>query len=74
MALPISVLKRLFGFPGFEPGDFGVLYGLPTCLYLSLLLCVRCQLPRRMGGLGSSVIFIDGGNSFHRLSAYLFDS
>jgi hypothetical protein len=80
MALPISVLKRLFGFrvprlgfglekiddlfPGFELGDFGVLYGLPTCLYLSLLLCVRCQLSRRRGGLDSSVAFIDGGNSF----------
>jgi predicted ATP-dependent serine protease len=80
MVLPVSVLKRLFAFrvpqlsfglenidelfPGFVSGDFAVLYGLPTCLYLSFLLSVRCQLSRKRGGLDSSVIFIDGGNSF----------
>jgi len=51
-------------FPGFVLGDFGVLYGLPACLSLSLLLCVRCQLPVERGGLGSSVVFVDGGNTF----------
>jgi len=51
-------------FPGFVLGDFGVLYGLPTCLTLSLLLCVRCQLPEEHGGLGSPVVLVDGGNTF----------
>jgi hypothetical protein len=52
-------------FPGFVLGDFGVLYGLPACLSLSSLLCVRCQLPIEHGGMGSSVVFIDGGNKFN---------
>jgi hypothetical protein len=51
-------------FPGFIAGDFGVLYGLPTCLYLSLILSVRSQLSTKKGGLNSNVIFIDGGNTF----------
>jgi hypothetical protein len=33
-------------------------------LPMSFVLCVRCVLPRDMGGLGSSVVFVDGGNSF----------
>jgi len=51
-------------FPGFVLGDFGVLYGLRACLSLSLLLSVRCQLPIERGGLDSSVVFVDGGNTF----------
>jgi hypothetical protein len=51
-------------FPGFALGDFCVLYGLPACLSLSSLLCVRCQLPVEQGGMDSSVVFIDGGNKF----------
>jgi len=27
-------------------------------------LCVRCVLPRDVGGLGSYAVFVDGGNSF----------
>ena len=51
-------------FPGFTIGDFAVLYGSKSVLSLSSLLCVRAQLPPQLGGLGSSVVFVDGGNSF----------
>ena len=51
-------------FPGFTPGDFAILYGSPSVLSLSSLLCVRAQLPTQLGGLASNVIFIDGGNTF----------
>jgi hypothetical protein len=51
-------------FPGFAIGDFAVLYGSQSVLSLSSLLCVRAQLPTQLGGLGSNVIFIDGGNTF----------
>ena len=62
LAFGLENIDQLF--PGFVLGDFGVLYGLPTCLSLSLLLCVRCQLPVERGGLDSSVVFVDGGNTF----------
>ncbi len=51
-------------FPGFTPSDFAVLYGSPNINTLTSLLCVRAQLPTQLGGLGSPVIFIDGGNTF----------
>jgi len=51
-------------FPGFTMGDFAVVYGLPHVLHLSLLLAVRAQLPYQLGGLESSVVFVDGGNTF----------
>ena len=51
-------------FPGFAPGDFAVLYGCPSVISLTFLLCVRAQLPVQLGGLGSNVVFIDGGNTF----------
>jgi len=51
-------------FPGFMQGDFAVIYGLPSVLTLSLLLAVRAQLPYQLGGLESSTVFIDGGNTF----------
>jgi len=62
LAFGLDNIDKLF--PGFVLGDFGVLDGLPTCLSLSLLLCVRCQLPSELGGLDSSVVFVDGGNTF----------
>jgi hypothetical protein len=49
-------------FPGFALGDFAVLKG--SVLSLPSLLCVKAQLPTQLGGLQSSVIFIDGGNTF----------
>jgi hypothetical protein len=51
-------------FPGFATGDFAVLYGSTSVLSLSALLCVRAQLPPQLGGLGSDVVFVDGGNTF----------
>jgi hypothetical protein len=45
-------------------GDFVLLYGSSDILPLSLLLCVRAQLPNQLGGLGTNVIFVDGGNTF----------
>ena len=51
-------------FSGFEVGDFAVLHGTTAVLPMSLLLCVRAQLPRQLGGLGTDVVFVDGGNTF----------
>jgi len=51
-------------FPGFAPGDFALLCGSPSVISLTSLLCVRAQLPIQLGGLGSNVVFIDGGNTF----------
>ena len=51
-------------FPGFAPGDFAVLYGAPSVISLTSLLCIRAQLPAQLGGLESNVVFIDGGNTF----------
>jgi hypothetical protein len=51
-------------FPGFMLGDFAIIYGLPSVLTLSLLLAVRAQLPYQLGGVESSAIFVDGGNTF----------
>ena len=51
-------------FPGFSAGDFAVLHGTSSVLSLTLLLSVRTQLPLRLGGLETSVIFVDGGNTF----------
>ena len=44
-------------------GDFAVLQG-SSVLSLASLLCVKAQLPTQLGGLQSSVIFVDGGNTF----------
>jgi len=41
------------------------LYGSGLCCRLAELLSVHAQLPLQQGGLGSSVVFIDGGNSFN---------
>jgi len=45
-------------------GDFAVIYGSASILSLTSLLCVRAQLPPQLGGLGSNVVFVDGGNTF----------
>jgi len=51
-------------FPGFTAGEFAILHGSPSIISLTSLLCVRAQLPVQLGGLGSNVVFIDGGNTF----------
>lgn len=60
-----------FGFPcvdhaflGFRRGDFAVFHGHQFCKTLSFLLSVRCQLPCKDGGLSSTVVYVDGGNTF----------
>lgn len=49
--------------PGFKAGDFAVLYGSEPVTSLASLLCVRAQLPTRLGGLESDVVFIDCASS-----------
>jgi len=51
-------------FPGFQRGDFAVLFGRRLCRTLLFLLSVRCQLPFKKDGLNSRVVYIDGGNTF----------
>jgi hypothetical protein len=62
--LPLNTQQVNQLFPGFNIGDFAIIYGSKSVLSLSSLLCVRAQLPVQLGGLGSRVIFVDGGNSF----------
>jgi hypothetical protein len=62
LALGIPKIDDVF--PGFQRGDFTVLFGHPMCKTLSFLLSVRCQLPLKKGGLNSRVVYIDGGNTF----------
>lgn len=61
LSLNLQCVDELF--PGFTPGDFAVLYGSPSVISLTSLLCVRAQLPVQLGGLGGNVVFIDGGNT-----------
>ncbi len=62
LSLNIKNIDDLF--PGFTLGNFAVLHGSSTILPLSMLLCVRAQLPYQLGGLETDVVFVDGGNSF----------
>ncbi len=62
LTLNMRNVSRLF--PGFTAGDFAVLHGSDAVTSLVSLLCIRAQLPTQLGGLGSNVIFIDGGNTF----------
>jgi hypothetical protein len=50
-------------FPGFELGDFVVLYG-GAAASMSFALTVRCQFPVARGGLACLCVFVDGGNMF----------
>ena len=54
-------------FPGFSHGDFAAIYG-DEASTLGFLLCVRGVSPSEFGGLGTGVVFIDGGNSFNPYS------
>jgi Rad51 len=64
MRLPFNMRNIDELLSGFEVGDFAVLHGTTAVLPLSLLLCVRAQLPPQLGGLGTDVVFVDGGNTF----------
>lgn len=61
--LSLGVTALIGVFPGFELGDFVVLRG-HAARFISFVLSVRCQLRSNKGGLNSSVVFVDGGNSF----------
>lgn len=50
-------------FPGFQPGDFAVLYGPKSVTSLTSSLCVRAQLPMQYGGMENTVVFVDCANS-----------
>jgi hypothetical protein len=50
-------------FPGFDLGDFAVLCG-NAAVFMSFVLSVRCLMPAEEGGLNSTVVFADGGNTF----------
>jgi hypothetical protein len=60
LTLNIEKVDELF--PHFRLGDFAVLRG--SSQPLINLLCVRAQLPCQLGGIGTNVVFIDGGNTF----------
>ena len=62
LTLNIPNIDELF--PGFATGDFALLCGTSAVLPLSSLLCARAQLPNQLRGLGTDVIFVDGGNTF----------
>ena len=62
LPLGLSLVDEVF--PGFEPGDFAVFHGVASNFML-FELCVRCQIPPSKGGLGSSAVFVDGGNVFN---------
>ncbi len=64
MLLSLNVRNVNELFPGFSIGDFAVVHGSASVSFLTSLLCVRAQFPPQVGGLGSSVVFIDGGNTF----------
>jgi hypothetical protein len=61
---PLNIRNVNQLFPGFAEGDFAVIDGSSSVMSLTSLLCVRAQLARQLGGLNSSVVFIDGGNTF----------
>ncbi|MEJ2240566.1 MAG: hypothetical protein P8Y18_00255 [Candidatus Bathyarchaeota archaeon] len=60
LSLGIEKIDELF--PHFSLGDFAVLRGSSQSLIN--ILCVRAQLPCQLGGLGTNVVFVDGGNKF----------
>jgi len=62
--LPLDLPKLYTVFPGFELGDFAILRG-NTASYMLFLLSVRAQFSPEQGGLGSSITFVDGGNTFN---------
>ena len=50
---------------GFRIGEFAVLYGHPLIKTLTFRLSVCCQLSTEDGGLNSTAIYLDGGNTFN---------
>lgn len=52
-------------FSEFKTGDFTIFYGHEFYKTLLFTLAVRVQLPREKGGLDSTAIYADGGNTFN---------
>lgn len=63
LSLNIRNVDQLFS--GFTEGDFAIIQGSLSATSLASLLCVRGQLPTQLGGLNSTVLFIDCGNTFN---------
>jgi hypothetical protein len=64
-ALSFGIQNIDQAFQSLEPCNLIVLSNHPICKNLIFRLCVRCQLPEEKGGLDSSAIYVDGGNSFN---------
>jgi hypothetical protein len=64
-ALSFGIQNIDQAFQSLKPGNLIALYDHPICKNLIFRLCVRCQLPEEKGGLDSSAIYVDGGNSFN---------
>ena len=64
---PIKLAFNMFSidvlFPGFKAGDFAMIYGPQMVTSLVAHLCVIAQLPQKVGGLSTKVVFIDAANS-----------
>jgi len=67
-ALSFGLQQIDHAFPPLRTGEFTVLYGHQFCKTLTFTLSVRCQLPIELGGLDSSAIYVDGGNTFNPYS------
>jgi hypothetical protein len=67
-ALSLGLSSVDDAFLGFKMGDFAVLYGYSFCKTVVFLLSVRCQLSKAEGGLNSTAIYVDGGNTFNPYS------
>jgi hypothetical protein len=63
LSLNIRNVDQLFS--GFAEGDFAIIQGSSSVTSIVSLLCVRGQLASQLGGLGTKVLFIDGGNTFN---------
>lgn len=50
-------------FPGFKAGDFAMIYGPRMVTSLLTHLCIRAQLPEKVGGLYTKVVFVDAASS-----------
>jgi hypothetical protein len=64
-SLGLPTLETVFR--GFEPGDFIVFHG-DAASFMCFALSVRAQLSFEQGGLDSSTVFVDGGNTFNPYS------
>jgi len=62
LTLNIPTVDQLI--PHFKAGDFAAFHGSSTLITLTTRICVRAQIPKKIGGLASNIVFIDNGNTF----------